>query len=144
MAGKFNPKNFKLKPVQKIVPKPWGHEVILTMPNSPTTGKIFHVKKGHRWSLQWHDQKPETICLISGQANIILEDRNNQLKEIPMELEKGYSISLGQTHRVIAKTDCILFESSLPEKGNTYRLEDDYQRPTETESLRKQKDRGWS
>ena len=62
---------------------------------------------------------------------------------IPMETGKGYTVTLGQKHRHQAITDCDVFESSTPEIGNTYRLEDDYSRPTETEEMRKAPNRGF-
>ena len=57
-----------------------------------------------------------------------------------METEKGYTVKVGQRHRLHAVTDCSVFEVSLPEIGTTYRLEDDYSRPHETEQVR-EKDR---
>jgi hypothetical protein len=38
---------------------------------------------------------------------------------------------------LVGVTDCEIFEVSSPEKGVTYRLEDDYKRPDETEEMRK-------
>jgi mannose-6-phosphate isomerase len=143
MAGKFDPKTFLTKPHQQKVIKPWGYEIIYSPPNAPTVGKILHLKAGHKLSLQWHDQKTETLCLIKGQAKYILENNKNQLKEIDMELNKGYFNNPGQTHRIIAITDCDIIESSTPETGNTFRVKDEYKRDSETEKMRKMENRGW-
>ena len=43
---------------------------------------------------------------------------------------------VGQRHRLIGITDCDIFEVSTPEIGTTFRLEDDYKRPDETEEMR--------
>ena len=60
-----------------------------------------------------------------------------------MELNKGYFMQPGQIHRVTAVSDITFIESSISETGNTFRLEDDNNRPTETEAMRKN-ERGWS
>lgn len=132
-------KQFSVTPYQKKVEKPWGWELILTSPESPVTGKILHLKAGHRFSLQYHDKKQETLTLIFGKALIILEDENGELKEIEMEPQKGYFIKPFQKHRVKAITDCDVLEASTKEEGNTVRLEDDYARGTETEEIRKER-----
>ena len=68
---------------------------------------------------------------------------NNQGKLIETELEngKGFTTEIGQRHRLVGITDCDIIEVSTPELGTTFRLEDDYKRPDETEEQRK-KERG--
>ncbi len=122
---------FSLKPYQKRVKKPWGWEIILTRKESSYTGKIIFVRRGSRLSLQYHDQKEETLCLFSGQAEIWLEDNQGKIHHLPMESQKGYRINRYQKHRLVALTDSYFFEVSEPEKGTTYRLEDDYGRKNE-------------
>lgn len=143
MAGGFDPKNFSTVPYQKRIEKPWGYEIIYTKDTAPATGKILHVNAGKRLSLQYHDIKIETLCLIKGEAIITISNDRDESREIPMELLKGYEIVPGQVHRVTATTDIEFIEASTPEKGNTYRLQDDAERNTETESMRKQENRGW-
>lgn len=132
-----------LVPYQKRIEKPWGYEVIYTNDQDPITGKFLHVKAGKRLSLQYHDGKVEALCLIKGKAFITLSDANKKIHELPMEVLKGYFIAKGQIHRITAKTNCDIIESSTPEKGNTFRIEDDAGRKTETETMRKKKNRGW-
>lgn len=134
---------FSINPTYQRVEKPWGHEIVWTIPEAPACGKFLFVKAGHKLSLQWHDEKTETLCLISGKANFVLEDENGQMQEIPMESQKGYFVQRGQLHRVVSVEDCMIVESSTPETGNTFRVEDDFARPTETEDLRSQENRGW-
>ncbi len=122
----------------KII-KPWGYEIIFTPPDSLVTGKILHLKQGARFSYQYHEKKQETLCLLNGQAKIILND-----EETKMESQKGYFIKPMVKHRCQAVTDCDILETSTKEEGTTVRLEDDYQRPDETEELRKQPNRGWT
>ena len=143
MKQQFDTSKFSTTPFQTHVDKPWGHEIIYTPAEAPAIGKILHVKAGKKLSLQYHDEKAETLCLISGEGKLILSDSNGKQQEITMEKEKGYFIRPGQIHRIIAVSDIIVIEPSTAETGNTFRLEDDYSRPTETEELRKEKNRGW-
>lgn len=144
MAGGFDAKNFSTIPYQKRVEKPWGYEIIYTKDTAPATGKLLHVNAGKRLSLQYHDTKQETLCLIHGDALITISNDQDVPVEIPMELGKGYEIVPGQVHRVTAVTDMEFIEASTPEKGNTVRLQDDVGRDTETEQMRKQDNRGWN
>jgi hypothetical protein len=76
--------------------------------------------------------------LLSGQAKVIWDNQNGELIETELENGKGYSCSIGQRHRLVGITDCDVLEVSTPEIGTTFRLEDDYKRPDETEELRKE------
>lgn len=118
--------------------KPWGHEIIFTKPDDPYTGKIIYLNAGNKFSLQVHDKKVETQMLISGEAVLIADNEKGELTEIQMIPFMGYKLQVGQRHRVRAVTDSAIYEVSTPEAGTTYRLEDDYQRPDQTEELRKQ------
>ncbi len=118
--------------------KPWGFEIKLTEDNLPYTSKIAFTKAGQRWSLQSHDQKTETITLLSGQAKFRMGDSIFDM--IP---NTGYTVTINTIHRFEAITDCVTIEASTPEVGNTIRIEDDYSRPTETESIRNSPNRGY-
>src|SRR3989344_4053836 len=120
----------------KRVEKPWGYELHWVPEDRPYMGKIEHINTGARMSLQIHDQKQESWFLMSGRAKIVWEDQNGNIVETEMESGKGYSCSTGQKHRLCGITDCDVIEVSTPEIGTTYRLEDDYRRPNETEELR--------
>lgn len=135
---------FKNSPYVKRVEKPWGYELIFTEEGLPYTGKLMHLKAGTRQSLQIHDQKVETYYLGSGKGGVLIENDQGEMEEIEFEKGVGYTTKLGQKHRIFALTDCDVLEFSTPEKGNTYRLEDDYARPTETEEIRKDPNRGWN
>ena len=120
-----------ISPYSQKINKPWGYEIIFTPKNLERVGKILFIKKGCRLSLQYHDQKEETLCLFQGKAKIWLEDEKGQIKTLYMKPQMGYTILKGQKHRLEALEDSFIFEVSSPEKGTTYRLEDDYQRRSE-------------
>lgn len=135
---------FTNKPFIKKVDKPWGYEMIFTEEDLSYTGKLMHINAGKRLSLQIHDKKQETQILILGKCNSIIENTQGEMETIEMIPMQGYTMMVGQKHRLQAVTDCDVFEVSTPELGNTYRLEDDYARPTETDEMRKDPNRGWN
>ncbi len=128
-----------MSPYQKKIKKPWGYEIHWTPLNLPYVGKILHINVGKRLSLQYHDKKQETWYIIKGKAKVIWDNEQKELVETKLEYGKGYTCTVGQRHRLIAIADCDIIEVSTPEIGITYRLEDDYRRPDETEELRKKR-----
>src|SRR5919201_2926468 len=137
-APTFDPTSFSLDPHMRRIEKPWGYEVLLSPTTAPYAAKLIHVRAGKRLSLQLHDTKVETQTLIAGRGILVLEGSDGHLHEIPMLPWVGYHVAVGQRHRLCAPpdADATIFEASTPEVGATYRLEDDYARPHETEELR--------
>lgn len=135
--SKFDKTAFDKKPFLKKVVKPWGYELIFTSDDLTYTGKILHVNAGGRLSLQVHDEKQETQMLVNGRCYRFADNTQGELVKEEMQKEVGYTSMVGQRHRLEAITDCDIYEVSTPEKGVTYRLEDDYSRPDETEDMRK-------
>jgi mannose-6-phosphate isomerase len=130
-------------PLHRRVEKPWGWEIIWAE-NDQYTGKFLHVRAGKRLSLQYHDDKTETQCLLSGRALLVVEAADGSLREQGMEIGKGYTNRPYQIHRLVAIEDCELVEVSTPERGTTVRLEDDFFRPDETDVVRALPHRGWT
>ena len=132
----FKKDTFSNHPFVIKVEKPWGYETIFTPPHLPYTGKIIHIEAGKRLSLQVHDEKVESWILKSGKAKVLWDNDEGELIETVLSENEGFTSMVGQRHRLIGITDCDIFEVSTPEKGITYRLEDDYKRPDETEAMR--------
>lgn len=139
--SRFDRSKFTNVPHEQRVEKPWGFEIILTPPNLPYTAKIIHLNAGHRLSFQVHDKKIETVTLVSGEAFLLIDGQDGEIEKIIMELRKGYTVQIGQRHRVAAVTDSEIFEASTQEIGTTYRLDDDYSRGHETEKIRREERR---
>lgn len=134
----FDPSAFSLAPNARRIEKPWGYEVLLSPPEAPYAAKLIHVRAGTRLSLQVHDTKVETQTLLGGRGFLVLEGPDGELRDVWLEPGVGYHIAVGQRHRLCAAPDedVTVFEASSPELGVTYRLQDDYARPHETEELR--------
>ncbi len=128
---------FRTDSYTRRIEKPWGWEIHFTPDDLPYMGKILHVNEDSRISLQSHDVKQESWMLVSGKMTLVIEDSAGKMVEIDMEEGVGYTCALGQKHRLKGgKGDGEVFEVSTPELGNTFRLEDDYNRSTETEEDR--------
>lgn len=136
-APTFDPKDFSNSSFVKRIEKPWGYELHWVPEDAPYMGKVLHINKDCRLSLQIHDEKQESWFLIGGEAKVIWEDSNGEMVETVLEKGVGYSTKVGQKHRLAGITDCDIVEVSTPEKGTTWRLDDDYSRPDETPEQRK-------
>src|SRR5258708_3318485 len=133
----FDKSKFTIQPYVKRVEKPWGYEIHWVPEGMPYMGKILHIDAGKRLSLQIHDKKQETYWLLNGECNLILENPQGELETVHMQKGVSYTTIVGQKHRHQAVTDCDVMEASMPEGGTTWRLEDDYARPNETDQQRK-------
>lgn len=136
-APTFDPSGFTNSPYAKRIEKPWGYELHWVPETAPYMGKVLHIQADARLSLQVHDTKQESWFLLSGRAAVIWEDARGELIETELQPGQGYTIQIGQKHRLKGITDCDIIEVSTPEQGTTWRLEDDYARPDETPEQRK-------
>lgn len=139
--NQFDKSIFSNSSYVKKVEKPWGYEIHWVPEGLPYMGKVLHIHAGKRLSLQAHDKKQETYWLLSGDCDLVIDNELGELTTIRLEKGKGYTTVPGQRHRHQAITDCDVMEVSMPEGGVTWRLEDDYSRPDETDDQRK-KERG--
>ena len=115
--------------IQKVE-KPWGYELIWAKTDD-YVGKILHIKKGHKLSLQYHEQKEETILVSKGQMLFLFENEKGEMEEIPLQSGEAHHVPPGKKHRMIAVEDCDVFEVSTPQLDDVVRLEDGYGRVPE-------------
>lgn len=127
----------------KIVTKPWGMEVWLREPTSEQqqTGrgycyKRLFINEGTQTSLQSHVEKSETNYIISGEAEIWLQDPRG---ETILRLDGGeyrfsvkkmgknnfYNVDPPAIHRVKSLTNLVLQEASTPQVDDVIRYQDD-------------------
>ncbi len=114
------------QPIQRVE-KPWGHELIWAK-TQDYVGKILHIKKGQKRSLQYHQKKEETILVYSGKMMFVFEDEKGVMQEIPLSAGEAHHIPTGRKHRMIAVEDCDVFEVSTPQLDDVVRIEDGYGR----------------
>jgi len=107
--------------------KPWGFELLFA--HTPKyAGKLIFVKKGHRLSLQYHEEKDESWYLYQGKALIEMGEGEGRLVKSVAEPGYCFRIPPGTGHRLEAMEDTTILEVSTPELGDVKRLEDDYGR----------------
>jgi mannose-6-phosphate isomerase len=128
----------------RVVPKPWGHETIWAH-TELYVGKVLHIKAGHSLSVQYHNQKDETIHLLSGTMiyRVGTEDGRPgtgdagrkpeagappELHEVELKAGESFRNEPGMIHQMEAVTDCVLLEASTPHLDDVVRLTDRYGR----------------
>lgn len=109
------------------VEKPWGYELIWAK-TGDYVGKMLHVNKGHKLSLQYHEVKEETIFVHSGKILFQIENDQGQMQEIVLDPGEAHHIATRRKHRMIALEDCDVFEVSTPHLDDVVRIEDGYGR----------------
>jgi mannose-6-phosphate isomerase-like protein (cupin superfamily) len=109
------------------IDKPWGYEMRWAITDR-YLGKLIHIDRGHQLSLQYHVQKDESIFVASGLLELVLEDRDGEVRVHRLTEGMSARVRPGRRHRFIAVEDTDLFEVSSPEIDDVVRLEDSYGR----------------
>ena len=107
--------------------KPWGFELLFAR-TTEYAGKVIFVKKGHRLSLQYHENKDESMCIYEGKARVEIEGSDGQVVSTVVLPGQCLRIMPLTKHRLEAIEDTTIFEVSTPELEDVVRLEDDYGR----------------
>jgi len=107
--------------VEKIV-KPWGHELVFARTRH-YAGKILFIRKGASLSLQYHEQKEESIYLVKGRLKMTLGDH-----EFTLSPGQNLHIPPKTRHRMRAIEESEVFEVSTPHLNDVVRLQDEYGR----------------
>lgn len=114
------------QPIERVE-KPWGYELIWAKTDK-YVGKILHINAGHQLSLQYHNEKEETIFLQSGKMRLVIEGDEGGMSEVTLTPGEAHHIPVKRIHRMIAIEDCDVFEVSTPQLHDVVRLEDGYGR----------------
>ena len=109
------------------VEKPWGYELRWAITDR-YLGKIIHVNAGHQLSLQLHEKKDESIYILSGALDLVLENDQGELETHRLEPGMSARVHAGRRHRFVGVQDCDIVEVSSPEIDDVVRLEDNYGR----------------
>jgi mannose-6-phosphate isomerase len=114
------------------VDKPWGYELWWALTDD-YAGKILHIERGHRLSLQFHEAKDESAYLLAGRLLLIKGTSSDDL--VTTELGPGdvWRNEPGEVHTIEAVEDSDVLEVSTPELDDVVRLSDNYGREGTTE-----------
>jgi mannose-6-phosphate isomerase len=107
--------------------KPWGYELLWAQ-TPQYVGKILFVKAGEALSLQYHEQKEETMYLESGDCIIQSGKTKEALTDRHLKPGDTFHIPPLTIHRLTAITDCRIFEVSTNFLQDVVRLNDRYGR----------------
>ncbi|MBS3074719.1 cupin [Candidatus Pacearchaeota archaeon] len=115
----------------KRVDKPWGYEEWLEVNESYVMKRIF-INRGRFLSLQYHERKTETVCVVRGMVELTLGNLTPFGYELfaPRVMHPKDVIHLPPRtiHRFKALENAVLIEASTPELDDVVRLDDDYGR----------------
>ena len=132
----------------RVVPKPWGYEKIWAHTDR-YVGKILHINAGHALSVQYHNQKDETVYLLAGELKYWVQrpeasgqgpegtekgmdasavTRHPSLVDVRLAAGEAFRITPGTIHYMEAVSDCDVLEVSTPELDDVVRLKDRYGR----------------
>jgi mannose-6-phosphate isomerase len=109
------------------VDKPWGHELIWALTDR-YCGKILVIETGRRLSLQYHEQKDESILVMSGRLLLHLDDEAGTMTTRELGPGESARVAVGRRHRYEAIERVELVEVSTPELDDVVRVEDDFGR----------------
>ncbi len=115
-----------LEPAQRV-DKPWGWELWWTVTDR-YVGKVIFIHAGQRLSLQYHNEKDESVFVIEGEMVLHLEDEDGRLEPLRLGAGEFRRVPVGKRHRFEAVTDTRIIEVSTPELDDVVRLEDDFGR----------------
>jgi len=110
---------------QQVIEKPWGKEIIWAATDH-YIGKILIINDGCRLSLQYHNEKTETILVISGELNI---ENENKKEIVKLSIGDSFHIAPKTVHRFCAIGGPVtIIEVSTTQLDDVIRIEDDYGR----------------
>ena len=109
------------------VQKPWGYEIWYALTEN-YAGKILHVDRGCRLSLQFHERKDESCYLLNGRLLLIKGPTADELTQQTIGPGQIWRNRPGDVHTIEAVEDSDVLEVSTPHLDDVVRLHDLYGR----------------
>jgi mannose-6-phosphate isomerase-like protein (cupin superfamily) len=113
------------------VQKPWGFELWYALTDR-YAGKILHVDRGHRLSLQYHERKDESNYVLRGRLRLTRGSSPHELSHVEVGPGDVWRNTAGVVHTIEAIEDADVLEVSTPELDDVVRLDDEYGRSGST------------
>jgi mannose-6-phosphate isomerase-like protein (cupin superfamily) len=111
----------------KRVEKPWGYEIHWAVTDK-YVGKILHIEAGQLLSLQYHNQKDESIYVLRGRMIFRYKDERGELVDREMIAGEAQRVPAGMVHQFEALEHTDVLEASTPHLDDVVRLKDRYGR----------------
>ncbi|MDR0911032.1 MAG: cupin domain-containing protein [Methanobrevibacter sp.] len=100
--------------------KPWGYEKVLIYTEKYLTKELF-IKEGYQTSFHYHENKDETMYIVSGAGYIEFENKKEYFgKNDTIRIEPNIP------HTIVATENVVLHEVSTPFLDDTIRIKDYY------------------
>ena len=117
---------------ERRVEKPWGYEIIWAE-TKDYAGKILHINPNQKLSLQYHEEKEETIRVMNGTMGLVLVKNHGSPEEVRLVHQLGpgdsFHIYPAVIHRYTSLGDHVdIIEVSTTQLDDVVRLEDEYNR----------------
>jgi mannose-6-phosphate isomerase len=109
------------------VEKPWGYEIWYAWTDQ-YVGKIIHVNRGGKLSLQYHHQKDETSYLLKGKLLLTKGPDADHLTVTEIGAGHQWRNRPGEIHTIEGVEDSDVLEVSTPHLDDVVRLKDNYGR----------------
>ena len=110
---------------KREVIKPWGKEVIWAE-TKDYVGKLLYINEGHKLSLQYHEEKEETILVVSGELEIFISGHGRRgLSSLKLSEGDTYHVTPNTIHRFSASlgTNVVIAEVSTNHLDDVVRLQ---------------------
>ena len=121
---------------QRHISKPWGYEEVLAI--TPFyMAKLLFIQHGHMLSMQYHEEKTETLYVLYGKCRAFYGPSAEELERRVLNVHSVLHLPSGTVHRLEAIQNTLLVETSTPHPLDVVRLEDKYGRKTQKKSARK-------
>lgn len=111
----------------KRIEKPWGHEDWIFVGKEYVVKRLF-MRAGHACSLQFHEEKHETVYVVEGDLDLTFATQGGPQEVHRLQAGDHWVLNPGDIHRMSAVTDCTYLEASTPQLDDVIRLEDSYGR----------------
>jgi len=111
----------------KRVDKPWGYEIHWAVTDR-YVGKILHIEAGQLLSLQYHNQKDESIYVLRGRMIFRYKNQQGDLVDREMIAGEAQHVPTGLVHQFEALEHTDVLEASTPHLDDVVRLKDRYGR----------------
>ena len=109
------------------IEKPWGYEIWFAW-TDVYVGKVIHVHKGGKLSLQYHEHKDETSYLQTGRMLLTQGVSVDRVTVREIETGTAWRNRPGVIHTIEALEDSDVLEVSTPHLEDVVRLTDRYGR----------------
>ena len=100
--------------------KPWGYEKVLILTEMYLTKELY-IKEGFRTSFHYHNEKDETMYILSGSGYIEFEDRKEYFSK-----NDSIRILPGVAHSIVATENTLLHEVSTSYLNDSVCIKDYY------------------